>query len=62
MKEEVIKRFCTDPYYNFLSKPRTHMQWDSLERVVREGNADLHPEAADLESCGIMVRGLSQSW
>jgi hypothetical protein len=56
VKEEVIKGFCTEPYYNFLSKPRSVAQWDSLERVVREGNADSHPEAAELESCGIMVR------
>lgn len=56
IKEGVIKQFCTDNYYNFLSRSRTFAQWDGLERVVREGHAELHPEAADLESCGIMVR------
>ena len=60
VKEEVIKQFCSDGYYNFLSRPRTAAQWDSLERVVREGNADVHPEASDLECYGIMVRLPSQ--
>lgn len=56
VKEEVIKKFCTGPYYNFLSRNRNAEQWNSLEQVVREGNAESHPEASELESCGIMVR------
>jgi hypothetical protein len=62
VKEEVIKQFCSDNYYNFLSRPRSAAQWDGLERVVRDGNADLHSEASELESCGIMVRSLACSW
>ena len=56
MKDEVIKRFCSDSYFDFLSRQRSHKEWDSLERVLRDSNPETHPEAADLESCGIMVR------
>jgi hypothetical protein len=55
VKDEVVRRFCSRSYFNFLGKNRTAEQWDALERVVREGNADSHLEASDLESCGIMV-------
>jgi hypothetical protein len=55
IKVEVVKRFCSRAYYNFLGKNRTAAQWDELEKLVREGNADSHPEAADLESFGIMA-------
>jgi hypothetical protein len=55
IKDSVIKQFCTEEYFRFLSRPRDHAAWDRLDEMVRDGVGSAS-EQSELEQCGIMVR------
>jgi hypothetical protein len=55
VSDDVIKQFCTDKYFRFLSKPRDAASWDRIDNIVREGSGS-NAEVNELEQCGITVR------